>query len=201
MNKKLTMTDATLTAPTNKVYFQTTDKEPILPKPKVDFNLSAVDIEIQKRKDYNANINVVADVYREFKPYQQILIRAFVREIKEGKLYTGESSGFDKINIPSANVQGATWRTVDNPYPFAGKCIVVAVPQHITNIKVGDILAIPQLPAQAGRKGDDSVIYYEYFFIHPDSNQNLPEKNMESEHFGYALIPQSIIYGFLNETK
>lgn len=198
MNRKLTMNDTNLESPANKVYFQTSEREPVSPKPKVDFNLSAIDIEVQKRKDYNANIANVTEAYANFKPYQQILVRVFVREIKEGKLYTGESSGFDKINIPSANVQGATWRTVDNPYPFAGKCLVVGVPQHITNIKVGDILAIPQLPASSGRKGDDTVIIYEYFFIHPESNQNLPDKDMTSEHFGYALIPQSIIYGFLN---
>lgn len=192
------MNDARHHKDTNKVFFQTTEKIPTLVGVNApDFNLSAIDTAILERKQYNENITNFNESYRTFKPYQNILVRVYLREIKEGKIYAGEVSGFDKVQIPSANVQGATWRTVDNPYPFTNKCVVVNVPQHITNLKSGDVLAIPQLQASAARKGDDTVILYDYFFMHPDSNQLLPEKDVTSEHFGYAIIPSSIIQGFL----
>jgi hypothetical protein len=192
------MNDARHQQDPNKVYFQSTEKIPTLVGVnKPDFNLSAIDEAIAQRKQYNENITNFNDSYKTFKPYQNILVRVYLREIKEGKIYTGETSGFDKVQIPSANVQGATWRTVDNPYPFTNKCVVVNVPAHITNIKTGDVLAIPQLQASPARKGDDTVILYDYFFMHPDSNALLPAKDFTSEHFGYAIIPSSIIQGYL----
>lgn len=187
----------------NKVFFNTPiDKEDriILPAKK-DFNLEAIDKNVEARKNYNDNITKFNDNYTTFKPYQGLLVRIYLRELKlaAGKIFTGDTPGFDKIQIPSSNVQGAVWRTIDNPFPFAAKCVVVSVPEHITNFKTGDVLAIHQLQALPARKGDDSVIIYEHFFVHPDSGIILPTQDFESEDFGYAIIPTSIVQGFLKK--
>lgn len=178
----------------NKVFFNT----PIegSSNVKFDFNVNAVDNDKDARKYYNENIHTHDDIYANFVPYQGVLVRVYLRQAMEvNNLFVGDINGFDKIQIPSANVQGATWRTVDNPFPFLGKCVVVNTPSHVTNIQKGEILAIPQLQALAARKGDDSVIVYEHFFVHPDSGYMLPVKDFKSSSFGYAIIPTGIIQG------
>ncbi len=200
--RDLTMNDITGHQDTNKVFFTTPKEEGVkMILPKRDFNLEGIDKAIESRKVYNANIESFSSNYDTFIPYQGILVRVYLRELKlaSGKIYTGDILGFDKIQIPSSNVQGAVWRTVDNPFPFTPKCIVVNVPEHITNFKRGDILAIPQLQALPARKGDDSVIIYEHFFVHPNSGNILPVQDFESEDFGYAIIPTSIVQGFLKK--
>lgn len=195
----LTMNDVTKGTSSNKVYF-TTKPEIITGKTnKHDYNLEGFEKQIKSRKDYNDNIDNFSENYNTFKPYQGILVRVYLRELNivGGKLFAGDTPGFDKIQIPSQNVQGATWRTIDNPFPFATKCIVVATPKHIDNFKKGDVLAIPQLQALPVRKGDDSAIIYEHFFVHPDSGIILPTQDIESDDFGYAIIPSAIIQGFL----
>jgi hypothetical protein len=197
--RETTMNDITGHRDKNKVFFNTPREEGGLITPKVDFNLQGIDKQIEDRNNYNANIQAHSRLYESFTPYQGILVRVYLRELKlaAGKIFTGDSAGFDKIQIPSSNVQGAVWRTVDNPFPFAAKCVVVATPPHITNFSKGDVLAIPQLQALPARKGDDSVIIYEHFFVHPDSGSVLPVQDFTNENFGYAIIPTSIIQGFL----
>lgn len=186
----------------NKVFFNTPKDESVkMILPKSDFNLEGIEKNIAARKVYNENIFDFAERYATFRPYQGLLVRVFIRELNmvAGKLFTGDTPGFDKIQIPSSNVQGAVWRTVDNPFPFAAKCVVVNVPVHITIFKKGDILAIPQLQALPARRGDDSVIIYENFFVHPDSGFILPVQDLQSPDFGYAIIPTNIVQGFLND--
>jgi hypothetical protein len=191
--KKNTMND-NIPRSNNKLFF-TTPKDGSAAV-NVDFNVSSIDEDKANRKSYNDNITNYASNYANFVPYQGVLVRVYLRDLAEvNNLFLGNSSGYDKIQIPSANVQGATWRTVDNPFPFLGKCVVVNVPAHITNIAKNDILAIPQLQAGAARKGDDSVIVYEHFFVHPDSGFSLPVKDFNSPDFGYAIIPTGIIQG------
>lgn len=198
--QNLTMNDITMKGSSNKVFFNTpADDSPA--RVKLDFNLEGVEKDANLREVYNKNINVHAEEYVNFKPYQGLLVRVYLREVQvvKGKLFAGDSVGFDKIQIPSQNVQGATWRTVDNPFPFLAKAVVVSVPEHITNFKPGDVVAIPQLQALPVRKGDDSAIIYEHFFVHPDSGFILPVSNFDSVHFGYAIIPSGIVQGFLTK--
>lgn len=199
--QNLTMNDITMEGSSNKVFFNTPGDTKGVTSPKIDFNLEGIDKEVNLRKQYNDNITVHSEEYLNFIPYQGLLVRIYLRELQvvKGKLFAGDSVGFDKIQIPSQNVQGATWRTIDNPFPFAAKAVVVNVPEHFTNFSKGDVIAIPQLQALPVRKGDDSAIIYENFFVHPDSGFILPTSSFDSVHFGYAIISSGIVQGFLTK--
>ena len=45
--------------------------------------------------------------------------------------------------------------------------------------------------------GNQDVIEYENWFVHPTSNMMLPTTDIKDDHFGYALIDRSQIKGII----
>jgi hypothetical protein len=148
--------------------------------------------------EYNETIERVSSKYSQFRPVGDLLVRAFVKPVESNNgliIYDLR----DKIPI-LANAGNAPHRMIDNPYNYQPKAIIVAVPDGEKFYKPGQIISIPQSLVRAPIPMSE-YLDITYGFTHPDYLHLQPPTNKKDIHFGYLLIPRSIVKGFLGEER
>jgi len=112
--------------------------------------------------------------------------------IKEGDVLIPTSLS---IEVPTNAGRGKLY-SVDNPYPFINKAVIVATNKVADDINVGDVVMIDNTfkPVVAVGSGDNAYIRVNAF-VHPDVALELSEypTDPENEHYGYFLIPNHLI--------
>lgn len=144
--------------------------------------------DAEKRKWYNENLGDLDPIYSGLSPLDGYIVRMTVREYVESK--TGlliVNPDMTQSVRPGSHTPGDAIR---NPYDFDSVAVIVAVPKFETNLKAGDFVQIvrprPEVVA-------DQVVHYEMGYAHPEYKLGELPKNVESRHFGYALIPYNRI--------
>ena len=89
-------------------------------------------------------------------------------------------------------------KLIPNPYKFAAKAVIVAAPLH-GSYKPGDEIAIQAPKALVPDHTDTSLIYYETWFVHPDTEQLQPTKHLLDPHFGYGYVSEGSILGCIRK--
>ena len=142
---------------------------------------------------YNENIKELSDKYTSIIPRFDVLVRAFVNPMKSigGVLMPNTVP----VKAPTKNGVSVVG-TMDNPFPYAQKAIVVSVPDsEKDNLSVGDIVYLNEAPvsAKAVGKGDNAVVMIQNKFVHPDNADKYPVEapipvDPLSEDYGYLLV-------------
>ena len=127
--------------------------------------------------------------YAKVKPLHNVLVRVFVREPL--KTESGLLRPYKKI-VPIPTKAGyGEWAEVESPYPYDTLAIVVAKPDSITNINVGDTIVLGKDPVDAKVVGqaDSAYISIPNAFTLPDWKEETPPKDPKNPHYGYLLLP------------
>ena len=168
-------------------------------------------------KEYNDQIaDNIPEEYLKFKPSgMSYVIRYFYREprFQEGILWRPgyDFTMYDEISI---TVRGGTGQQYDksrftqagaeqdkqipNPFKFAAKAVIVSAPLHGA-YKAGDEVAIQAPKVHVPDHTDTSLIYYQTWFVHPDTEQLAPTKHLSDPHFGYGFVSEGAMLGLLRE--
>ena len=146
-------------------------------------------------KQYNNNITEHLPMYTSIKPTNGILIRLFLREpkITESGLLIPEMNASDFVEVKRRAGSGDryTQKLSESPWKWSTKAVVVAIPDFVQDLKVGQLIQVPFLPTGVTKKEDESEeATFMYAFIHCDSGTTEIPQDCLDVHFGYALIPK-----------
>jgi len=151
------------------------------------------DLELygEKARIYNENIESFDEDYSSVVPTDmQLLIRLYA---KEPKLV----NGLYEYNAPKVPVQTQAGthikEYVDSPYPFTKKAIIVAVSDRLKNeFKAGEIIQIADIPVHCPFPGKRDVVPA-FAYTHYEYDNVQPPSDVDHKHFGYFLVPMSIV--------
>lgn len=152
----------------------------------------------QKQLAYNESIfDTIPEMYFELKMTNKLLIRYYSRI---NKVETNTGILLPEVKLPGdtlyqkrrADGSGQTYKDsskeVVNPFKFAEKAVIVAVPEWAQNeFKVGDVISTFTPPTDCPIPGSADV-YYTDWFVHPNSGELKPPSNLQNGHYGYRLI-------------
>lgn len=145
---------------------------------------------LTKLADYNKTYNqTISEKYYKVRPLQNVLVRVMVKEPEISK--SGLLTPYKQI-VPVPTQNGiAKWAEVESPYPYDTIAVVVAKPDHVTTLNVGDTVVLSKNPVEAKVVGgsNDAYVQIPNFFTHPEWKEETPPKNPTNEHYGYLLVP------------
>ena len=144
---------------------------------------------LSKLADYNKQYQKVSEKYSKVKPLQNVLVRVMVKEPEISK--SGLLTPYKQI-VPVPTQNGiAKWAEIESPYPYDTIAVVVAKPDHVTNLNIGDIVILSKNPVEAKVVGgsNDAYVQIPNFFTHPEWKEETPPKDPTNEHYGYLLVP------------
>lgn len=174
----------------NKVFMQTSEKEKVNQViPTKEYNVD-VENEIQTRKDYNTNIVNLDERYTKLVPLNSYIVRMQVMEDEVKKLGNIDlvlpTTSFERKKTQS----GRLGDKIIDPFRFKQSAVIVAVPSYETELKPGMMV---QIVKPRGMTDEDSVVGYEYEYVHPDYLYPMVPKSVTDPDFGYAIIPKQLI--------
>lgn len=148
---------------------------------------------LQKLKDYNLQFKQDAifatEEYFNVKPLHNVLVRIAVREPEV------TSSGLLKpykqiVPVPTQNGM-ANWAEIESPYPYDTLARVIAKPENISQVSVGDWVILSKNPVEAKVVGRSNEAYLSIpnSFTHPTWKEETPPKDPTNPHYGYLLVP------------
>ena len=144
--------------------------------------------DLQAIRDYNSSITELDPMYKSVKPLHEILVRVFLTEprITESGLILPHR---EVVPIRTANGIG-NWAEVHSDFPYSTKAVVVSVPEN-SLLKPGMIVQIApnQVKAEVVGTSNNAFITIKSAFIHADSGETLPPKDVTNKNYGYLLIP------------
>lgn len=177
--------------------YKIADDDNIVAK-QVDKEISQLTAEINtdeylnKLRVYNENLNnkgVEYTQYCDVQPLHNVLVKVFVKEPEITE--SGLLKPYKQI-VPVPTKAGyGDWAEIESPYPYDTLAIVVAKPDPITTIKVGDMVLLNKNPVEAKVLGQSNEAYITIpnAFTRPEWKEETPPKDPESIHYGYLLIP------------
>lgn len=143
----------------------------------------------QKLKEYNEKFPNLGETYIQVKPLHNVLVRVKVKEPQMTK--SGLLKPYKQlVPIPTQNGYG-DWAEVESPYPYDTEAVVVAKPDSITSVKVGDNVLLNKNPVEAKVVGKSNEAYLTIpnAFLHPSWKEETPPRDPQSVHYGYLLLP------------
>ena len=144
--------------------------------------------QVQK---YNQELTNLDPLYTSVKPLHEILVRFYLHEpTKVGSLVMPFK---EFIPVPTNSGVGKSME-LETDFPFADKAVIVAAPES-NPLKPGDIVKTARNATKLLMLGTgaNAVIKIEQSFTHPDSMLHLPTTDINSPHYGYALIQYHLI--------
>lgn len=145
-----------------------------------------------KLKEYNTKINEIDKLYSSLNPRFDVLVRVYVNpmEVKDGVLMPNTVP----VKAPTNSNVGYIG-AMETSHPYSKKAVVIAVPEEIKDLKVGDTVVLSETPvkAQAVGKGDNAYILIPNRFIHPDEANKYPVEqpipvDPTDRNYGYLLV-------------
>lgn len=152
--------------------------------------------------EYNKNVTNLDPTYSNLTIANgQVLVRVFQKELEYNEtlnMYIEEELA---INVSHQSGQG--FKAVKNPYSFSRKAVVISAPNN-SSFKPGMIVGLTYeaIVVRGIPQGQDTPVFnIQHSFLHPECRLlEMPEK-IDSEHYGYLLIPPHFIQVILNEQK
>jgi len=158
--------------------------------------LDSIEDDTVQAKEYNDSIfTSVSNIYKKFKPRSgYVLIRVFrdskfivdesgLLKQKEGVLMSYETNGGQKAQFYYI-------------YEFTNKAVIITSNEYAKDLVPGQRVQIKNLPAEKISKDKD--VYLAYQYKHPDSNAQYETHKLGDEDYGYFLVPESLIIGWLD---
>jgi len=142
----------------------------------------------EKIKEYNKNLTKLDKDYAKFQPFHEVIVRMYHREEKYSD--AGIITEVGDISVGQKAAGGtidAIHSYVTSPWRYQTKCVVVSVPEHIQNVKPGDIIQIKNeciIPV----KDTQSDFILPLAFTLAEHYSITPPKNISDKHFGYMRI-------------
>lgn len=141
---------------------------------------------MEQVETYNSNLTTIDPLYSSMQPLHEILVRFYLHEpIKVGELINPY-----KEMVPIETKSGiGGYNEVETDYPFTNKAVVIAAPES-NQLKPGDTIMCSRRAVQLRviGNGANAKILVDQGFVHPDSKLHDIPTNVDSQHYGYALI-------------
>lgn len=191
--KSITVEDVAHGTNPNQVFFQSGEIE------KVPNTVFTKDAELmtqaqvsdsELRVQYNTAITTLNPEYAKLQPLNSYIIRMKVLEDEVKKI------GDSKLILPKTSFArkqtnaGTIGDKISDPFRFTGVAVVVAIPEHETQLKPGMLVHIvkPRVIVD-----NESVLGYTDEYVHPDYNDTRVPQLVQDPDFGYAIISRQQI--------
>lgn len=142
-----------------------------------------------KLKKYNENFPNISEEYNKVKPLHSVLVRVKVKEpeISESGLV---KPYMHLVKVPTKSGYG-TWAEVESTHPYDTVGVVVAKPESITLVNVGDTIVLTKNPVEPKVIGEsnEAMITIPFGFVHPSYNKEELPRDPDNPHYGYLLLP------------
>lgn len=175
---------------------QYADEEKTPLEKQADLELESVQAENVDQKYLDSlviyNKEAIYDIdpsYKNVTPLHNVLVRVFVKEAEVTE--EGLIKPYKQI-VPVPTQNGVSkWAEIESPYPYDTIAIVVAVPESMTSLKVGDKVLLSKNPVDARVIGtaNDAYLSIPNSFWLPEYKGETPTKDVLNKHFGFLLIP------------
>jgi len=142
-------------------------------------------------EEYNENLVNLDPNYQNIIPFNRILVRMF--HIVAERTPTGLIIE-PKIPMKEITQNGIGIRqTMNSPWPYMRKGIVVATPENDPWLKPGDIIEVSKHCIIAIKPSVDHEPVLEYGFTHSSYLSQEPPTDLTNRHFGYLYIGHDMI--------
>ena len=144
-------------------------------------------------KDYNSNLTTLDPNYQNIIPFNRILVRMFhiVAERTESGIIIEPKIPMKEITQNGIGIR----QTMNSPWPYMRKGIVVATPENDPWLKPGDLVEVDKHAVLALKPSVDHPPVLEHGFTSSDWTGTEPPTDLENPHFGYLLIDYRLILG------
>lgn len=144
-------------------------------------------------EEYNTNLVNLDPSYQNIIPFNRILVRMF--HIVAERTPTGLIIE-PKIPMKEITQNGIGIRqTMNSPWPYMRKGIVVATPENDPWLKPGDIVEVDKHAVLALKPAVDHPPVLEHGFTASTWTDTEPPTDLKNPHYGYLLIDYRLILG------
>lgn len=155
------------------------------------------DQEAQDRIEYNQKINEHLEEYTSFKPLRKVIVRCYLMEAfdQNGVWIKPEI----EVHVKTSNGMGIK-DTVYSPYPYSRKAVVVAVPEGMASLSVGDEVLLERGVVLSMKANENTPFHLPKAFTASSWFDLEPPTNMKSPHYGYLIVePNTEILGITSK--
>jgi hypothetical protein len=143
--------------------------------------------------EYNKKVLDLDTTYTSLIPISDIIVRVFAKELertKSGIILPASAP----VVIPTNSGHG-NLGTVESPYSYSKKAVVIAVPAGYKGLDAGDIVQLSDatVTGHAIGAGHEATISIRHSFTHYDHNSEQPPTNPKNPHYGYLMVPVRFI--------
>lgn len=158
--------------------------------------------ELEQVNKYNSTITEHAPFYKNFNPNMDILIRIYRRMplVLDSGLIVSQPdvSDFTKATKIAGSGQQYAVQEKMAEFNFTTKAVIVALSKHYKDkYTVGQEVNIHKVPFESRKIMDTYYHLYQYQFVDPNLGTTMSPANCDDPNYGYALIPDSFITGWL----
>jgi hypothetical protein len=148
----------------------------------------------EKVKSYNNRLNIIDPHYAALKPrgYQVLVrVKCFEAEQEKGGLIRPPRT---IVQIPTQSGHGSIG-SMESPFPFSPLGVVVAVGNHVTDLKPRMIVSLSPkvVVARVTGSGDNADMSMPFAFVHPNMDVKEMPTDPDNKHYGYLLVDASDI--------
>ena len=143
--------------------------------------------------EYNESLTTLDPNYQNIIPFNRILVRMFhiVAERTESGIIIEPKIPMKEITQNGIGIR----QTMNSPWPYMRKGIVVATPENDPWLKPGDLVEVDKHAVLALKPSVDHPPVLEHGFTSSDWTGTEPPTDLENPHFGYLLIDYRLILG------
>lgn len=182
-------------------FYFTTEGERMTAEEKAKFNESLLKSSLpdenywEKREkeieDYNANLNALDEDYKKLVPFNKVLVRMYhiVAEKTEGGIIIEPKIPMKEITQNGLGIR----QTMNSPWPYMKKGIVVATPENDPWLKPGDVVEVDKQAVLALKPSVDHPPVLEHGFTSSEWIDVEPPTDIMNKHFGYILVDYRLI--------
>ena len=142
-------------------------------------------------KKYNENLRELDTLYTDLSPFRKVIVRMFHLEVEKSP------SGIilePYIPMKEMTQNGIGIRkTMNTPWPYKRRGVVVSVPEYEVWLKPGDIIEVDKHCIIAIKPSVDHSPVLEFGFTHSDYSGAEPPIDLNDRHFGYLHIGHDMI--------
>jgi hypothetical protein len=137
-------------------------------------------------EEYNSRVTILDEDYSSFEPFNQVIVRCFHKE-------TQKSNGIiispPKVHVPERTQNGIGIRaTVEAPWAYSVKAVVVAVPEGFNHYKPGDVVQLHKQCIIPEKPSVDHDFLLPMAFTLPEYSDFSPPSSKTDKHYGYLLV-------------
>jgi len=170
----------------------TVDSNPNTVEAEIPLNTESFDFSEefnQQLLDYNANITNLDPDFTSIVSRSKFLVRVLARPLEKDE---------NGVILPNMEIVGVPTKNgvdyvghMENPFPYSQLAIVVSVPKHFDDIKVGDVVFLGKNPTigRATGRADNAMIQIPQAFLHPlKTKAKYPPVDPSDPMYGYLSV-------------